>query len=216
MLNIQSVPVGEIMTNCYVITDNATNTAAVIDPGAFSPDLGELLESVGYNNIEYILLTHGHYDHIGGVNAVLKKCDAKVAVYKDDAPFLSDNYLNLSYRHFDKGLEPTPYDIQLHDGDIIRIGESKLRVLHTPGHTGGSVSFVCAEDRVVFCGDTLFLGSCGRTDFPTSSSEQMMKSLRRLKNLAGNYRMLCGHGLETTLDYERHNNPFMSSYEDLY
>ncbi len=205
------------MTNCYVITDSTTHDCAVIDPGAFTPALDALLQEAGYDNIKYILLTHGHFDHIGGANDVLKRCGgAKLAVYKDEVPLLSDNYLNLSYRHYDNGLEPVPCDIQLYDGDIIRVGKSTLRVLHTPGHTGGSVCYVCDKDKVCFCGDTLFRRSCGRTDFPTSSGEKMISSLRRLKELSGDYRMLCGHGAETTLDYERTNNPFMNSYEDIY
>lgn len=209
MLKVKSLPVGMLMTNCYVITDEASGMSAVIDPGELSPALDDILTKIGYETIKYLILTHGHYDHIGGTNDILNKsgCTAEVAVCADDVPLLSDNYLNLSELFTDAPLKPVKADIALNDGDIITLGESNLRVMQTPGHTKGSVCLI--GDGVIFSGDTLFMLSMGRTDFPTGSSKQLMESLKRLSELEGDYIVYPGHNDRTTLSYERKNNPYV-------
>lgn len=209
MLKVKSLPVGMLMTNCYVITDEASGMSAVIDPGELSPALDDILTKIGYETIKYIILTHGHYDHIGGTNDILNMsgCKAEVAVCADDIPLLSDNYLNLSELFTDAPLKSVKADIALNDGDIITLGECNLRVMQTPGHTRGSVCLI--GDGIIFSGDTLFMLSMGRTDFPTGSSKQLMASLKRLSELEGDYIVYPGHNDRTTLSYERKNNPYV-------
>lgn len=218
MLKVMSVPVGFLMTNCYVITDEESGISAVIDPGEFTPQLDEALKSIGYDTIKYIILTHGHYDHIGGVNKILEKpgCKAKVAISADDMPLLSDGFLNLSQMFTGETLQEVKADIALKDGEIISVGKSDFKVMCTPGHTEGSICLI--GDGVIFSGDTLFFRSAGRTDFPTGSSGKMMQSLQRLAQLEGDYIVYTGHNQQTSLAQEKKNNPYMgrNNYDDLY
>ncbi len=209
MINVTALTLGPIAVNCYVVTDKDTGRIAVIDPGSFEPILDETLSEAGFDKIDYVLLTHGHYDHIGGVNQVVEKTGgkAKVAIYKTEAPFLSDGNLNLSSRHFANPYPPIRSDILLSDGDKIELGSSVFTVLHTPGHTSGSICFIC--ENSLFTGDTLFFNSVGRTDFPTSNFDHLMGSVRRIAALQGDYIVFPGHNSASTLDYERKHNPFM-------
>lgn len=198
-MQVKMLQVGPIGTNCYILEDEATHEAAVIDPGGDAPEIMEALEGAG---LRYILLTHGHYDHVGAVGE-LERAFPRAAIYihrKD----LED---------VDPALFPLRTQIQganLYDeGAWIAFGEDRIRlqVLHTPGHSEGSVSLLCGE--LLFCGDTLFAGSCGRTDFPGGSMPEMMASLRRLGKLEGNLRVCPGHMDLSTLDEERAHNPYL-------
>lgn len=209
MLKVKTIPVGMLAANCYIATDEATGLTAVIDPGEFTPALDDALSKVGYDKIRYIILTHGHYDHIGGTNKVLEKTNlkAEVAIGEHDVPLLSNPTYNLSSFFTTYAIDDIKCNIPLSDGDIIVLGDSNLRVLHTPGHTQGSVCLV--GDGVIFSGDTLFFGSMGRTDFPTGNDLEMAKSLKRLAELKGDYIIYTGHNDSTTLEYERTNNPYI-------
>ncbi len=211
MINISSAMVGPLAVNCYIVTDEKTGKTAVIDPGGYSTELDAILKTVGYENIEYILLTHGHFDHIGGVPKVLSKTGgkAKIAIYESEAPFLSDGYKNLSSMFTGTPLEKITADILLRDGDKVTLGESEFDVIHTPGHTSGSVCYICSGD--IFSGDTLFKRSAGRTDFPTGSAAQLMQSLKKLAALDGDYNVHPGHDRETWLDEERRMNPYLNN-----
>ncbi len=211
MIRITSVTVGELAVNCYIVTDEATGKTAVIDPGKFTVGLDAAVKAAGYDNLEYILLTHGHFDHIAGVEQLQKKSGGKVktAIGKLDAPLLSDARANLSVMFFGTPITCAPADILLEDGDEITLGESTFKVINTPGHTAGSVCFVCGSD--IFSGDTLFRRSAGRTDFPTGSINALMRSLSRLAALPGSYAVHPGHDSETTLDEERKANPYLSA-----
>lgn len=202
-MNIQTFEIGYIATNCYVISDDNGNCAIVDCDGNPQP-LYQYIEQ-NHLNPTHILLTHGHFDHIGAVEDVKQKYGCMVCACEKEVPLLADPALNAS------NMSPRPLsltaDILLKEGDIVEVGDLKFKVIETPGHTAGSICFLI--DKNIIAGDTLFLGSCGRVDFPTGDPQAMMASLKRLKNLEGDYVVYPGHGPATTLEYERKTNPFM-------
>ena len=204
-MKVIPVMTGALLENAYIATDGDSGTAIVIDPGDDARKIEEQIDRLGLE-VSYILLTHGHADHIGAVDELRKRYHAKVAVHEKDAEMLTSGTANLSSfmgRPFSIG----PADILLKDGDTINAGNLTLRVLHTPGHSQGSVCFL--GNGVLFSGDTLFEGSIGRTDFPGSNMEEMRASLQRLKELAEDYDVYPGHGALTTLGREKAMNPYM-------
>ena len=203
MIRIETVPVGELQANCYVLSREGREDAIVIDPGAEEPAIRLAL---GQRKIAAILLTHGHYDHIGGVAALQQRTGAKIYLYKDEAEFPQNSSLNLD-RQLGGRVTPFTADVLLSDGDTFALGESQFTVLHTPGHTEGSCCFLSGDS--LFTGDTLFCGSMGRTDFPTGNPQKIMASLRRLAELDGDYDIYPGHGPKSRLSWERENNPYM-------
>ncbi len=200
---------GPLPTNCYILTDDVTGATAVIDPGFEEQELTDAVFAAGTENVKAILLTHGHFDHIMGVNKLKSLTNAKIYIYSDDMQFTTDDSLNLSFMAAPLRVEAFTADVMLNDGDIIELGSLRIRVLHTPGHTIGSCCYL-VEDAI-FTGDTLMKCSCGRTDFPTGSYPQMLDSLKKIENLEGDYHVYPGHEGETTMEYERKNNPFMGN-----
>lgn len=193
-----------IENNCYLITDENTNESALIDCSEFNEKMRAL---IGDTELKYILLTHGHFDHIGGVKAVKEQYGCQVAISAEDAPMLSDSLRSLAL--FSGGRqEKVQADILLKDGDTLSLGNITVKVLSTPGHTKGGLCFI-AED-CLFTGDTLFRESCGRTDFPGGSSKELLRSLHRLRDLDGDYRVFAGHEGNSTLSHERAYNPYMN------
>ncbi len=208
-MKIQTFHVGIIDTNCYVLTDEVTGESLVIDPGDVSQSL---IESIKNKNVKYILLTHGHYDHILGAAKLKKIIDAPVLISEEDAPCLYDDNLSRAGLHFPEPQEHIKADRLLKDGDTISFGNSEIKVMHTPGHTVGCVCYILEESRIIFSGDTLFSLSVGRTDFDGSSNYDMMKSLSALASLEGDYNVFPGHGGATALSFERQNNPYMRNF----
>ena len=208
MINVKTFKVGYLATNCYVITDKDTGKAAVVDAGAKSAELLEYIKEIGAENLEYILLTHGHFDHIMFVPELKRITGAKVVISKEDAPFLYDSSLNLS-ANFRLKTEDVSADITLSNGDCLVLGNTKLVFISTPGHTVGSGCFVSEKDKIIFSGDTLFKCSMGRTDFVTGDEQAMFASLKKLSRLNGDYKVYPGHNEPTTLEYERNFNPYM-------
>ena len=201
-MNIKAMQVGPIGTNCYILEDSAARQAAVIDPGGDAPRLLAALKGL---EVRYILLTHGHYDHTGAAAELAAALpQAEVYIHERD------------YRDVDPGLFPLRTQLSAvnfyGEGDRLPLGELTLEVLHTPGHSQGSVTLRCGD--VLFCGDTLFAGSCGRTDFPGGDTAKILASLRRLGELEGNLQVLPGHMESSTLDRERQVNPYLRQAMD--
>lgn len=195
----------ETFANCYLLVDEKTGDAAVVDPAWYTDDFKKSL-SENNANLKYILLTHGHFDHIFGVYGLKEATGAKVAIHSNDAMHLLDENKSLAKNNMPYPQQPVNADIILEDGDVITLGESEIRVMHTPGHTMGSVCYIIEQDRVIISGDTLFCMTAGRTDFADGSDELMIKSLKRLIALDGDYKVFPGHNRETTLERERNRN----------
>jgi glyoxylase-like metal-dependent hydrolase (beta-lactamase superfamily II) len=195
-----------LAANCHLLFLDAQHVVAV-DIG---DDANKLLEVLSQQQLTLtkILLTHGHYDHIAGVQAVQAATGAPVYLHTLDAPMLSDPRKNLAlWLAPEVEFFPLTDYHTVEDGDCIHDGDAQITVLHTPGHTQGSVCYQWED--ALFTGDTLFHLSRGRTDFPGGSDRQMLESFRRLKALEGDYRVYPGHDAATTLAYERTHNPTM-------
>ncbi len=198
-MKVKLLRVGPIGTNCYILEDDQTNLAAVIDPGDEPELIQEALEKEGVE-VRYLLLTHGHYDHTTAVPALHRVYpQADIYIHQADANGAGSTLFPLAGEVDDLKL----YD----EGDVIRLGDHEIQVLHTPGHSPGSVTLK-VED-VLFTGDTLFAGSCGRTDLRGGSYEQIMQSLQRLGELKGDFHVCPGHEATSTLERERRSNPFL-------
>lgn len=202
-MKVISEKFGSMDNNCSLIIDEKTNQSALVDCNEFSQ---KMIDMIGDTDLKYILLTHGHFDHIIGVKSVKEKYGAQVVISKEDEPMLNSSKLSLA-AFCNAPQNNVDADIIVKDGDEITLGEIKIKVMATPGHTLGSVCYIA--ENCIFSGDTLFYCSCGRTDFPSGSPEQMMSSLQKLKALDGDYKVYTGHNNLTTLDFERKNNPYM-------
>ncbi len=192
---IKTIPVGQLETNCYVVTNEATLECVVIDPGDEANTILDYLES-NHLRCVAIMLTHGHYDHVGAARTVQEETGAVVYMNRrDDARFSSDPHMRFLMEKEDHA-----YD----EGDKIMVAGLHFYVMATPGHTPGGVSLRCED--ALFTGDTLFKGSCGRTDLPGGSMEQELRSIRRLCELAGDFEVYPGHMDASSLERERNFN----------
>ncbi len=204
-MKIITFEIAQMGENCYLIATEEGN-AAVIDPGGEANRILRYAEQNGFK-IQKILLTHGHFDHILGVKELKDATAAKLYIHEADAVMLASGEENLA-SYFGAEYLPVTPDHTLVDGETITLDELCFTVLHTPGHTPGSVCYQLGQ--TLFTGDTLFAGSIGRTDFPKSSPLAMMQSLRKLTALTADYKILSGHGDPTTLSWERDHNPYIS------
>ena len=202
-MKVKSASFGGMGNNCYLIVDEKTNQSALVDCTEYSQKMVDL---IGDTDLKYILLTHGHFDHITGTKAVKEKYGCSVAISEEDKDMLSSGRLSLAF-FTNSPQNDVEADNILKDGDVIKLGETEINVVSTPGHTRGSVCFI-AEDYI-FSGDTLFCCSCGRTDFPGGSVSEMMSSLKKLSELDGDYKIMPGHDETSTLEFERKNNPYL-------
>ena len=190
-------------TNTYLALNG--ERAFVVDPGAGADKILAAAEAEGAK-IEWVLLTHAHFDHIGGV-AELQRAGAQVVLHRDDLGIVS-SFKNLAFYAGVKVEKFLP-DVTVSGGETLDVAGVKVRVIHTPGHTAGGVCYVA--DDIIFTGDTLFELSYGRTDFPTGSFKELKNSvLNKLFVLPGDYRLLPGHGAPTTLAFEREHNPILT------
>lgn len=201
---IMKLVVGELQENCFILFDE-NKDAFVVDPGGSSENI---IEAIDKNelNIKYILLTHGHFDHVGAVAALVKKYKAPVYMSKDDRAFL-ESPKEVRASAFGMQIEAADVDVFVKEGDEIPFSEGTIKVIETPGHTLGSVCYLF--ENYLFAGDTLFNGSIGRTDFPESDHSLMIESLKKLKKLDDDIYVLSGHGPESQISYEKMTNPYL-------
>ena len=202
---ITTIKNGDMDNNAYLITDRVTGESALIDPGFPDPSLLDEVQSVK-GKLKYILLTHRHFDHLLGAKAVKELTGAKICIHPKDACGLSSAGFSLATA-IGATQEALPPDYTFTSDSKIKLGETTIFVLETPGHTVGSVCFLCKDS--LFTGDTLFRLGAGRTDLPTGNYERLLESLKKLSLLVGDYRVFPGHGKASTLDVERTLNPFM-------
>ena len=187
------MPVGDYQTNCYMVWQEGREDCVLIDPGYLPERILEVVRQRG-KTVAAILLTHGHFDHVGGVRKIAEETGCSVYLREEEKslpPFMTAGALYSTDSY----------------GDRLSVAGLTFRVLHTPGHTPGSVCLICED--AMFAGDTLFAGSCGRTDFPGSNPQDMKNSLQKLSTLPGDYQVFPGHGEDTTLSYEREHNPYL-------
>jgi glyoxylase-like metal-dependent hydrolase (beta-lactamase superfamily II) len=203
---LRKMELGDFGSNCYLVGDEDTKEGMIIDPGDDGSSIMKQVKALGLS-IMIIVLTHSHIDHVGGLADVKKATGAVIAIHENEAPFL------LKQPRLMEFMPPTPpsppADRLLKDGDVIKVGKLKFKVLHTPGHTSGGICLL--GDGIVFTGDTLFNFSIGRADFPGSDYDQEMQSIRsKLMTLPDETRVYPGHGPATTIGTERKGNPFIN------
>lgn len=194
---------GPLAENCYVLADETTGDAAVIDPGFENDRLMAALKDL---NVRLILLTHGHFDHIGGAERLRDVTGAPIASFETEATLAADPKINGSLMMLRRPIACT-VDRLLQDGETFTVGTVPVTVLHTPGHTAGGCCYITPE--AVFTGDTLMGYSIGRCDMPTGDESQLMASLHKLTALPGDPDICGGHGPVTTLLREKRNNPYL-------
>lgn len=205
-MKIIALTVGAMGTNCYIAYDEDTREAVIIDPGAEGK---RIIDQVERNNlkVKYIVNTHGHGDHIMANKYVKEATGAELLIHEEDAPMLTNARLNFS-AFMGQGVSEPAADRFLKEGDVLSLGQAALKVLHTPGHSRGGICL--AGEGVVFCGDTLFQLSIGRTDFAGGSFPELINSIKtKLLPLGDSTVVYPGHGPETTIGAEKRGNPFL-------
>ncbi len=201
---VKNIVVGPLQVNCFIIADDTSKEAVVIDPGDEPDMILDIIKNNGLT-VQYILCTHGHFDHVGAVSDIKKETGAKVALHKDELEIYSAALDMAAFWGYDIERLPEP-DILLKDGDVVEFGRIRLNVLHTPGHSPGGICLY--GDGIVITGDTVFAGSVGRTDLYGGDEKKLKESFKRLMSLPENIRVLPGHGPETLIAREKHENMF--------
>ena len=204
---IESIVTPGMGVNCYLVSCDKTGKAIVVDPGAGSNMISKWLKEKN-KDVEYIVLTHGHWDHLGAVEDLRRELGVKVAIHKDDAAMLTDPKLNLSY-YSGRNMALSPAEILLEDNQVLKIGEMEVKVLHTPGHTPGGICLLTKDG--LLSGDTLFSTSIGRTDFPNGDLNLLLKNIReKLMVLDDNLPVYPGHEEFTSIGREKKYNPYLN------
>jgi hydroxyacylglutathione hydrolase len=211
---IQTLVVGLLQTNCYIVADPRTSEAAIIDPGGDAPQILSALAMRDQLQVRYVINTHAHFDHVLGNREVIEGLTTRqpqgpeLVVHPAAAPLLAAHG-GVAWFGFAPVPSPEP-DRFVKDGDTLVLGEIDLQIMHTPGHSPGSISLYCVSEKVVFVGDVLFRRGVGRADLPGGSWDTLMHSIRhRLFPLPDDTRALAGHGMPTTIGEEKQDNPFV-------
>ena len=204
--SVNALAVGPIGVNCYILKDDSSNEGIVIDAGGNADKILSVINKEDID-VKMLVLTHGHFDHIGAVDELREELNVPLAVHEADAQMITDGRLNLS-AFVGELMEKKPADIMLHDGDTVSFGRCSLKVISTPGHTPGGICLY--GGGALFSGDTLFAGSVGRTDFPGSSTDDILDSVRnKLAEVSDDTEVFPGHGPATAMGIERKTNPYM-------
>lgn len=208
MLKIGKITLGVCMTNCYFLYKEGSNCVLFVDPADQGATLYKKLQEAGFE-VAAILLTHGHFDHISGVDKLRELSGAKVYAYEGEETLLGNVGMNLS-KGFGKACTVSA-DVYLKDKEKVTIEDMTFEVIATPGHTEGSCCFYFEEDKILVSGDTIFEESIGRTDFPTGSMSTLVRSVKeRLLVLPEDVKVYPGHGASTTIGHEAKYNPFIT------
>jgi hydroxyacylglutathione hydrolase len=203
----KGLTVGLLEVNCYILGDEETKEAVVIDPGGDEDEILEVLKHHGLN-LKLIIDTHGHFDHVDANQPLKETTGAQIAIHQADAQMLSQPSAEAMFFTGNR-LRTSKADILLKEGDVLTFGNYRLQVLHTPGHTPGGISLVMEGHPYVYVGDLLFAGSIGRTDFPGGSYEDLINAVRtKIFPLGDHYTVFSGHGPVTTVGQEKKYNPF--------
>lgn len=206
-MKIEKFVIGMIGTNCYIVENEETKECFLIDPAACPPEMVTHIRQKGLH-VQAILLTHGHFDHIMGIDGFLKEFPVPVYAHEEEKALLNDAELNAS-AEYSAGYTFSGAEY-VRDGQTLELAGIKIQVLYTPGHTIGGCCYYIQEEGVLFSGDTLFYGSTGRTDFPTGSQSRLIRSIReKLLVLPDETKVYPGHMSETSIGFERMYNPYL-------
>ncbi len=205
---VDSTVVGSVGTNCYIVHRRDSDRCVVIDPGEDGARISRFIKG-NQLILEDILLTHGHFDHILGVSELVSGSGGRVCIYEGEKTLLGDAGMNVSnMAGRPVGLRA---DVLLKDGQVYEAAGMKFQVIHTPGHTKGSCCYYLEQEKMLFCGDTLFFESIGRADLPTGNSRELLATLRdKVLVLPDDVKVYTGHGPVTGIGYEKENNPYVT------
>lgn len=206
-MELKRFALGALWTNCYLVWDEAGD-ALVVDPGGPASEVADCIMG-NKLKLRWIILTHGHGDHIGGIDSIRGLSEYGVAVHEKDSAYLASADCNLS-SYMGSSVELAAADRVLCDNDVLCVGQLEIKVIHTPGHTLGGISLLVSNGsgQILFSGDTLFARSIGRTDLPGGDEETLMASLKKLESLPDDLRVYPGHGPDTVLGEEKRYNPY--------
>lgn len=210
-MKIKKFDVGPLFVNCYVVYDENKKEAAIIDPGD-EPDLVLEFIKEEHLNVKYIICTHGHFDHIGAVKEIKDETQAKILIHEKEIEIYRKSH-QAAIQFFGLEIDPQPEpDILLKDNEKIKIGSIHFKVIHTPGHSPGSICLY--TEGCIFTGDTLFSGSVGRTDLFGGSMQELLNSLKKIASLPSETKVFPGHGPKTTIGNEIKYDPFYQEFRD--
>lgn len=208
-MKIVKVPSVGYESNCFLMIDELSGDFAIVDPSPSIQTIDEVIEKFALESsgFKYILLTHGHFDHIYSVDDVRDKYGCKVCIHEGDADYLYDSVKNANKIFFDEELVLKPADIVLHGGEDLSLGDEKVYVISTPGHTKGCVCYLSGKNLIT--GDTLFDMSIGRCDLPGGNGKTLLESLKYLSSLDDDIKIYPGHGGISTIGKQKRSNPYM-------
>lgn len=205
-ITIKGLPLGKLQTNCYIVLDDESHEAIIIDPSDEGP---RILAAVEGYTVREILLTHAHFDHVLASGPVKEATQAPLRVHSADVAQL-DHAPQIASMYGISAPASAKHDKLLQEGDTIVVGTIKLETIYTPGHSPGHVCFILHSEQVVFCGDCIFQGSIGRTDLPGANHAELMQSIaEKILPIGDDFALLPGHGPTTTIGTERQHNPFL-------